>query len=76
MPDRLIITFILKVFFSLLVFGFCFLFFFSPRDEKRDVVLVVLPNHSDGQWSRRDLHVTQLQASDFFFPIQKWVVGV
>lgn len=31
-------------------------------------MLVVLPNHSDGQWSRRDLHVTQLQASDFFFP--------
>lgn len=30
-------------------------------------MLVVLPNHSDGPWSRKDLHVTQLQASDFFF---------
>jgi hypothetical protein len=32
----------------------------------RDVLLVVLPNHRDGPCSRRDLHVTQLQASAFF----------
>ena len=59
MPDGLIITFLFMVLFSLLVF-------FS-RDEKRDVLVASLPNHSDGLQSRRDLHVAQLQASDFFF---------
>ena len=59
MPDGLIITFLFMVLFSLLVF-------FS-RDEKRDVLVASLPNHSDGLHSRSDLHVAQLQASDFFF---------
>lgn len=63
MPDGLIITFLFMVLF------FSVVFFFSSRDEKRDVLVASLPNHSDGLQSRRDLHVAQLQASDFFFSI-------
>jgi len=50
-----------------MVLFFSVVFFFSSRDEKRDVLVASLPNHSDGLQSRRDLHVAQLQASDFFF---------
>lgn len=66
MPDGLIITFIFMVLF------FSVGFFFS-RDEKRDVLVASLPNHSDGLQSRRDLHVAQLQASDFFFSYSEMV---
>lgn len=58
MPDGLIITFILKVLSLCWVVCACvLLFFFSSRDEKRDV-LIVLPNHSDGLQAR-DFCVTQ-----------------
>lgn len=78
MPDGLIITFILKVLSLCWVVCACvLLFFFSSRDEKRDV-LIVLPNHSDGLQAR-DFCVTQWHTEMvliFFPPIRKWVAAV
>lgn len=55
----------------------CCVFFFSSRDEKRDV-LIVLPNHRDGLQAR-DFCVTQWHTEMVLIfppPVRKWVVAV